>query len=190
MYTTIAPLPMFSNVWSSCQCFCTGRSTFCQQRVEFRALLAELVEGGGLTGLATETGSWPGNVVGRSSGSPAVITCMTAWELWPGLWHQWSCGQDYDSRGAVARIMTAVKLWPGLWQQGSCGQDCDSSEAVARIMTAVKLWPGLWQKGSCGQDYDSSEAVARVMTAVALALSCFILHDDHYQTLQLTIICY
>ena len=80
MYTTIAPTVLCFSISGPAVSvfFCGGRSKFCQLESGREALLAGLVEGGCLTGLATGTGSWPGNVVGRSSGSPAVITLMTA----------------------------------------------------------------------------------------------------------------
>ena len=34
------------------------------------------------------------------------------------------------------------------------------------------------------------EQLQQDLVSVQCALACFILHDDHYQTLQLTIICY
>ena len=63
MYKTIAPtVPCFSISGPAVSVFCGGRSTLCQLESGREALLAGLVEGGGLTGLATGTGSWPGNV--------------------------------------------------------------------------------------------------------------------------------
>ena len=98
--------PMFFNLWSSCQCF-LWRQKHVLPAGEWR---------GGSIGW-TGGGRWPdwpsdrNRLLPRECGSPAVRTLMTAGQLCPGLWQQWSCGSCFFIKAPNKLVKTVESLY-------------------------------------------------------------------------------